>query len=127
MLFYLPRLFVYHAMSEDSISNERFKIMERKLIRAIGNPSMIATYVFGIWLTSYSWPYYQAATWFWLKIAAVIMLTIYHHICVYFYKQFRDDNNTRSHIFYRWFNESPVILLIIIVCLVVVKPTISFI
>jgi len=123
VLFYLPRLFVYHAMSEDSISKERFKVMERKLIRGIGNPSMIATYIFGIWLVTFNWDYYQQATWFWIKVALVIILTIYHHWCIRIWKQFCTDNNTRSHIFYRWFNEFPVLLLVAIVCLVVVKPS----
>ncbi|MGH1441152.1 MAG: protoporphyrinogen oxidase HemJ [Cellvibrionaceae bacterium] len=123
VLFYLPRLFVYHAMSEDSISKERFKVMERKLIRGIGNPSMIATYIFGIWLVTFNWEYYQQATWFWAKVMLIIILSIYHHWCIRIWKQFCDDNNTRSHIFYRWFNEFPVLLLIAIVCLVVVKPS----
>ena len=122
-LFYLPRLFVYHAMSEDAISKDRFIIMERKLLRGIGNPSMIATYIFGIWLVTFSWDYYRESLWFWLKIGLVIVLTVYHHICVYFWKQFRSDNNSYSHIFYRWFNEFPVLLLVAIVCLVVSKPT----
>ncbi|MGH1486381.1 MAG: protoporphyrinogen oxidase HemJ [Cellvibrionaceae bacterium] len=123
VLFYLPRLFVYHAMSEDKISKERFKVMERKLIRGIGNPSMIATFIFGIWLVTYNWSYYQQATWFWLKVGLIIILTAYHHICIRIWKQFCADNNTHSHIFYRWFNEFPVLLLIAIVCLVVVKPS----
>ena len=123
VLFYLPRLFVYHAQAEDTISRERFKIMERKLLRAIGTPSMIATFIFGIWLASYNWNYYQQAPWFWLKVGLIVILTIYHHICIYFWRQFCADNNTRSHIFYRWFNEFPVLLLITIVCLVVVKPS----
>lgn len=123
VLFYLPRLFVYHAMSEDTISKERFKVMERKLIRGIGNPSMIATYVFGIWLVTYAWSFYKESPWFWLKIALVVILTFYHHMCIYLWRQFCLDKNTRSHIFYRWFNEFPVLLLIVIVCLVVVKPT----
>ena len=122
VLFYLPRLFVYHSMSEDEISKERFKIMERKLLRGIGTPSMIATFIFGIWLVTYSWDYYKESPWFWLKISLVIILTVYHHICIYLWRQFCADNNTRSHIFYRWFNEFPVLLLIAIVCLVVVKP-----
>ncbi len=123
VLFYLPRLFVYHAMSDDSISKERFKVMERKLIRGIGNPSMIATLILGIVLSSYHWEYYQTATWFWLKVTGVGILVIYHGFCIYLWKQFCADNNTRTHIFYRWFNEFPVLLLIIIVCLVVIKPT----
>ena len=122
VLFYLPRLFVYHAMSDDNISKERFKIMERKLIRGIGNPSMIATLILGGWLASYNWQYYQHALWFWLKIFSIGILVIYHYFCIYLWKQFCAENNTYSHIFYRWFNEFPVILLIITVCLVVVKP-----
>lgn len=122
VLFYLPRLFVYHAMSDDSISKERFKIMERKLIRGIGNPSMLATLILGAALSSYNWDYYQAATWFWLKIVCVGILVFYHGVCIYLWKQFCADNNTRTHIFYRWFNEFPVLLLIIIICLVVIKP-----
>ena len=122
VLFYLPRLFVYHAMSEDSISNDRFKIMERKLLRGIGMPSMLATYFFGIWLASYQWTYYQQAFWFWCKIACVILLTLYHHLCIYHWKQFNTDNNKHGHRYFRWFNEFPVLLLVAIVCLVVIKP-----
>jgi len=122
VLFYLPRLFVYHAMSEEQTSKDRFIMMERKLIRGIGNPSMIATLLLGAWLTSYSWDYYQSALWFWLKMSAVGALVLYHFICIYIWKQFSLGNNQRSHIFYRWFNEFPVLLLVIIVCLVVVKP-----
>ncbi len=123
VLFYLPRLFVYHSMSEDEISKERFKVMERKLLRGIGTPSMIATFIFGIWLASYNWDYYQHSLWFWIKMSLVVVLSIYHHICIHIWRQFCADKNTRSHVFYRWFNEFPVILLIAIVCLVVVKPT----
>ena len=96
--------------------------MERKLLRGIGMPSMAATLVLGIWLTSYNWAYYQGALWFWLKVACVVVLVAYHHLCIYYWKQFCSDNNTRSHIFYRWFNEFPVLLLVAIVCLVVIKP-----
>lgn len=123
VLFYLPRLFVYHAMSEDEISNERFKVMERKLLRVIGTPSMVATFILGLWLVSYNWDYYSNSIWFWLKISLVIVLAAYHGMCVKIWKQFCRNNNSRSHIFYRWFNEFPVILLIIIVCLVVIKPS----
>lgn len=122
VLFYLPRLFVYHAMSDDEISKERFKVMERKLIRGIGNPSMIATFILGIWLATYQWSYYQVSTWFWIKISCVLILAAYYHMCIRIWKQFCADQNTRSHVFYRWFNEFPVLLLVIIVCLVVIKP-----
>ncbi|MBX2807593.1 MAG: protoporphyrinogen oxidase HemJ [Cellvibrionaceae bacterium] len=122
MLFYLPRLFVYHAMSEDTISKDRFSLMERKLLRGIGTPSMIAVFIFGIWLASYQWDYYKSAPWFWVKVFLVFILVIYHHLCIYFWRQFAADKNTHSHIFYRWFNEFPVILLIAIVCLAILKP-----
>jgi putative membrane protein len=122
VLFYLPRLFVYHASSQDTISQDRFKIMERKLIHGIGNTSMITTLALGLWLVSYQWHYYQIASWFWLKVGCVITLVIYHMLCIFLWKQFCADKNTRSPLFYRWFNEFPVLLLIAIVCLVVVKP-----
>lgn len=121
-LFYLPRLFVYHTMSEDDISRERFKVMERKLLRGIANPSMIAVFVFGIWMAWLGWAYYSTQIWFWVKIALVSILTGYHHACVIYFKQLRDDKCTKSHTFFRWFNEFPVLLLIGIVILVVVKP-----
>jgi protoporphyrinogen IX oxidase len=123
VLFYLPRLFVYHAMSEDSISKERFIVMERKLIRGIGNPSMIATLLLGFYLSSFQWEYYYSVPWFWLKAACVFILVMYHFFCIYLWKQFANNGNTRSHIFYRWFNEFPVLLLVIIVCLVVIRPS----
>ncbi|WP_323814282.1 protoporphyrinogen oxidase HemJ [Cellvibrio sp. NN19] len=121
-LFYLPRLFVYHSMSEDEISRERFKIMERKLLRGIANPAMMATFVFGIWMVWLGWDYYSTQIWFWCKITLVILLTGYHHACIAYWKQLRDDRCTKSHKFFRVFNELPVFLLIGIVILVVVKP-----
>jgi len=121
-LFYLPRLFVYHAMAEDEIGKERFKVMERKLYRGIATPAMIATIVLGSAMVARSWDYFSSAGWFHAKITLVILLIIYHHLCLYFMKQFRADANTRSHVFYRWFNEIPVIMLVGIVILVVVKP-----
>ncbi|MBJ7555711.1 protoporphyrinogen oxidase HemJ [Marinomonas spartinae] len=121
-LFYLPRLFVYHANSTDAESIARFKIMERKLYRGIMTPSAIATIVFGVWLVSYNPSYYMHAGWFHAKLALVLILLGYHHACGRLLKKFAEDRNTRSHVFYRWFNELPVILLIAIVILVVVKP-----
>jgi len=120
-LFYLPRLFVYHAQAEDRISIERFKVMERKLSRGIASPAMIATLVFGIWLASLAPDYYLNQTWFRVKVALVVLLVVYHHACLYLMRQFRNDNNTRSHVFYRWFNEIPVLFLLAAVVLVVVK------
>ena len=121
-LFYLPRLFVYHVASEDQISRERFKTMERKLYRGIATPSMIATLIFGAWLSHLHWNYYSQTGWYWCKLALVAVLITYHHVCLIYLKQLRDDRCTRSHVFFRWFNEFPVILLVTIVILVVVKP-----
>ncbi|MGD9983909.1 MAG: protoporphyrinogen oxidase HemJ [Porticoccaceae bacterium] len=121
-LFYLPRLFVYHAMAEDRISIERFKIMERKLSRGIATPAMIAALTFGIWLASLAPDYYLHQGWFLAKVTLVTLLVVYHHVCLYLLRQFRNDRNTRSHVFYRWFNEIPVLFLIAIVILVVVRP-----
>lgn len=121
-LFYLPRLFVYHSMSEDEISRERFKVMERKLLRGIANPAMIAAFIFGIWMSWLGWEYYSEQTWYWGKILLVAMLAGYHHACAVYYKQLRDDRCNKSHKFFRVFNELPVFLLTGIVILVVVKP-----
>lgn len=121
-LFYLPRLFVYHTMSEDDVSRERFKIMERKLLRGIANPAMIGTFIFGIWTSWFLWDYYSTQLWYWCKIALVVLMAAYHHACIVYFKQLRDDRCTKSHKFFRVFNELPVFLLFGIVILVVVKP-----
>ena len=121
MLFYLPRLFVYHAMAEDQISKDRFKIMERKLYRGIGTPAMLASLILGGWLAGLSWSYYSDSTWFWIKICLVIVLVGYHHMCGKYMKLFQQDSNIKNHIFFRWFNEFPVIILIAVVLLVVLK------
>ncbi|QGW75702.1 protoporphyrinogen oxidase HemJ [Pseudomonas alkylphenolica] len=120
-LFYLPRLFVYHAQSQDSTSQERFVTMERKLYRGIMLPSMIATLVFGIWLMSLT-PGFLSQGWMHAKLTLVILLVGYHHMCGAQLKRFARGENTRSHVFYRWFNEVPVLILLAVVILVVVKP-----
>ena len=109
-------------MSEDAISKERFKIMERKLYRGIATPSMVLTIIFGTWLVALSPGYFLQAGWFHAKLSLVVLLIIYHHMCLYYMKQFRNDANSKSHVFYRWFNEVPVIMLVGIVILVIVKP-----
>ncbi len=121
-LFYLPRLFVYHAMSEDETSKERFKIMERKLYRGIMTPSAIIAIALGIWLVALMPNIYMAGGWFHAKVTMVVLLVIYHAICGHHLKQFRDDKNTKGHVYFRWFNEMPVFLLIGIIIMVVVKP-----
>ncbi len=120
-LFYLPRLFVYHAMSEDTISRERFKVMERKLFRGIATPSMIAVVVLGAWTASFNWAYYSGATWFWLKMALVGILLVYHHMCGVYLRRFAENRMSHGHVFFRWFNEFPVVGLVAIVLLVVLK------
>lgn len=117
-IFYLPRLFVYHAMSDDQISNERFKVMERKLYNGIMTPSAIAVLVFGFWLLSYGY----SGNWMVAKLILVALTLAYHGWCGYMIKQFRLDKNTHSHKYFRVMNELPVFLMIPIVILVVVKP-----
>ncbi len=118
-LFYLPRLFVYHAMSSDQTSIERFKIMERKLFYGIMTPSGVLTVILGLWL----WLGYGiGGAWMDIKFALVLILIVYHIYCGKLLLDFKYDRNTRSHIFYRWFNEFPVLLMIAIIVLVVVKP-----
>ncbi len=120
-LFYLPRLFVYHASSEDEASRERFCVMERKLYRGIMMPSMIAVLVLGIWLILLNGDLMRQG-WLHAKLALVILLIGYHHVCGAMLKRFARGENRRGHVFYRWFNEAPVLILIAIVILVVVKP-----
>lgn len=122
-MFYLPRLFVYHAMCEDEAGNARFKVMERKLYRGIMTPSAILTLIFGGWLLSF-YSLEQIATMHWLhaKLTLVILLFAYHGVCGRILKQFAADNNQHNHTFYRWFNELPVLVLIAVIILVVVKP-----
>jgi protoporphyrinogen IX oxidase len=122
-LFYLPRLFVYHAMSDDAISIERFKIMERKLYYGIMTPGMILTLIFGIWmLVSYDWEIYGKSGWLHAKLGLLAILFIYHIVCGKWLLDFKYNRNQHSHVYYRWMNEVPVLFLIAIVILAVVKP-----
>jgi protoporphyrinogen IX oxidase len=121
-IFYLPRLFVYHAMSDDSISHERFAIMERKLYRGIMTPSMIATWIFGLWMLGLGWGVYKTQGWLHVKLLLVVLLSGYHGACGFYRKKLIDNPHYKTHKFWRWFNEVPVFALVIIVILVVVKP-----
>jgi putative membrane protein len=117
-LFYLPRLFVYHAMAEDAASRERFKVMERKLYWGIMAPGAILTVVFGGWLMSQgTW-----GAWLYAKLLVVAFTIAYHLWCGKLLRDFVHERNTKSHVWYRWFNEIPVIFLAAAVVLVVVKP-----
>jgi putative membrane protein len=118
-LFYLPRLFVYHATSSDPISIERFKVMERKLFYGIMTPSAVLAVLLGSWL----WLGYGiSGGWLHAKLALVLLLLVYHVYCGKFLMEFKNDRNLRSHVYYRWFNEIPVVILFAVVILVVVKP-----
>jgi len=124
-LFYLPRLFVYHAMSDDTVSLERFKVMERKLYYAIMTPSAILAVGFGVWLLTYWWAALLAGNdvgWLYTKIGLVVILIGYHLYCGQLLKDFKYDRNRHTHVFYRWFNEFPVLILIVATILVEVKP-----
>lgn len=118
-LFYLPRLYVYHAMAEDGASIDRFKIMERKLYVGIMTPSAVLAVVFGLWL----WLGYDfSGGWLHAKLALVALLIAYHLWCGRLLSDFKHDRNRKNHVWFRWFNEFPVLLLLAIVILVVVKP-----
>ena len=120
-LFYLPRLFVYHAMAEDEPSRERFKVMERKLYRGIMNPSAIVAVGLGITLLVLQ-PFWLSQGWLHVKILLVAGLVVYHLYCGRLLRAFAEDRNTHSHVWYRWFNEMPVLVLIAVVLLVEFKP-----
>lgn len=121
-LFYLPRLYVYHAESSDKISIERFKIMERRLYYGIMAPSAILTILFGFWLMSFNFLGYLAMGWFIAKVLLVVGLIGYHFYLGYLRLVFFKDKNTKKPLFYRIYNEIPTLFLIAIVILVVVKP-----
>lgn len=123
-LFYLPRLFVYHAMSEDALSHQRFEVMERKLYRGIMWPSMIATLITAHFLVDWgdSTRRYHDALWFYLKVGLVGLLVIYHLVCGYYRKKLIGNAHYKSHKFWRFFNEMPTLILFAVVILVVVKP-----
>jgi len=118
-LFYLPRLFVYHTMTDDTAGHERFKVMERKLYFGIMAPGAVLTIAFGLWL----WlGYGLSGGWLHAKLALVAVLIAYHLWCGKLVNDFKYGRNTRSHVWYRWFNEFPVVVLIAVVILAVVKP-----
>lgn len=122
-LFYLPRLYVYHAMEQDKQETcETFKIMEEKLLRIIMWPALMASWVSGIMLYWANWEYYMSAGWMHIKLLAIILMTITHVLYAEWYKDFEKDENKRSHVFYRVWNEVPTLLMIIIIIMAVIEP-----
>jgi protoporphyrinogen IX oxidase len=121
-MLYLPRLFVYHVEAQTgSIQSETFKIMERRLLRGIINPAMVATWVFGLWMVfadMVDW----SSIWPWVKAAMVILLSGFHGYLSRWRRAFAEDRNTRPAKFYRAVNEIPTVLMIVIVIMVIAKP-----
>jgi len=122
-LFYMPRVFVYHAMTGtgDSAQNETFKVMERKLL-AFTTMNAVLTIVFGTLLLVIWLPGLMTLNWMKLKLLLVLGLFAYHLYCAKLVRVFRADQNTRSHVWFRWFNEVPVAFLAGIVILITVRP-----
>lgn len=122
-MFYLPRLFVYHADSPvGSDRSETFKVMERRLQRAIMTPAMVATWVFGLMLVTIATDIDWSHGWPWVKAAAVIAMTALHGMLSRWRKDFAADQNRRTGKFYRAINEVPTLLVIVIVIMVIVQP-----
>ena len=120
-LLYLPRLFVYHCDAEvGSVQSETFKTMESRLLKAIGTPAMIATWIFGLWIAALYdvW----ADTWFLIKFALVIAMTVMHFIYAGHAKRFAQDSNEKTSKYFRVINEVPAVFMIVIVIMVIVKP-----
>ncbi len=118
-LLYLPRLFVYHALTPDRDGNDRFKVMERKLFYGIMTPGAILTIATGLWLWI-GWGF--TGGWLHAKLLFVAVLIAYHIWCGKLLTDFREERNRHSHVWYRWYNEFPVLILVAVVFLVVMKP-----
>lgn len=122
-MFYLPRLFVYHCeLVPGSAESERFKVMERRLLKQIINPAMIATWSFGILLVLTPGVIDWHAGWWHVKLTCVLLMSGFHGAMSKWRREFLEDRNTRSHRFYRVANEVPTLLLVIIVVMVIVRP-----
>lgn len=121
-IFYLPRLFVYHASVTDEISNARFKVMEDKLYRLIMTPSMLVSLGLGFGMLAQGWAALSTTYWIWIKLALVLSLVGYHLNCGRMVRLFAEDRQQHSERYFRIYNELPVLLLIPVVLLVVIKP-----
>ena len=120
-LLYLPRLYVYHAMVEaESVRSQTFKLMERRLLRTIMNPAMVLSWVLGLWLLHKN-PELLVMPWMWIKLTCVLMMTAAHMVFAQMRRQLEQDV-VLSEKAYRWWNEVPTVLMIIIVIMAVVEP-----
>jgi putative membrane protein len=120
-LFYLPRIFVYYAASEHEATRRQLAVMARKLYRFV-TPFMVLAIVFGLGMISLAPAYYLQAGWLWLKLGGVAFLVVYHVQCGRYVSAINRDADSHSHVFYRFFNEVPVLFLFAIVFLAVLKP-----
>ena len=120
-LFYLPRIFVYYAQAEDDTTRMTLAIMARKLYKFV-TPLMMLAIILGLWRLSYALDYYLTRLWMQLKLAGVVFLLIYHVQCGRYVKLINSGDDHRSHVFYRFFNEIPVLFLFAIVLLVYLRP-----
>lgn len=121
-LFYLPRLYVYHADTKDTAGRARFEVMERKLYYLIMTPAAVLTLASGAWLIHYSPATYLQAGWLHAKLSLVLLLLVYHHWLGRLRQNFVRRRSPRPAVFYRWINEIPTVFLVAIVILAVVKP-----
>jgi len=120
-IFYLPRLFVHYCMTDDANTHERLSIMMQKLYR-FTTPIAILSLFFGMWMVYENWPYFKSSLWFHVKFGLVILLFALHFYNGHLVKVFMAGKNTRSHVFYRFYNEVPTLMMFAIVILVVVRP-----
>ena len=122
-MLYLPRLYVYHADAEPgSDKSETFKIMERRLLRAITNPAMASSFAFGVLMLATPDAIDWSMGWIWVKLAMIVAMLAIHGLLARWRRDFEADRNTRPGKFYRMWNEAPTIPLIVIVIMVIVKP-----
>ena len=120
-LFYLPRIFVYYAASEDTNTRDQLAVMARRLYRFV-TPFMVITVALGLAMIALNPEYYLRVTWMWLKLGGVAFLVVYHFQCGRYVKLINDHRDQHGHVFYRFFNEVPVLFLFAIVILAVLKP-----
>ncbi len=120
-LFYLPRILVHHAASDDEGARARLVIMARKLYRFV-TPMMWLAVLLGLATAFTNWDYYLLAPWMWLKVAGVLLLMAYHYLCGRYVRAIDEKGSPHGHVYFRFFNEIPVLFLFAIVLLVVLKP-----